>query len=126
MRGTSRRSDGIEIDFERFAVAKTVTLTSNLMEELALSDDPQLIAALVETLRPYSQGWEVPKSGVAVTTRRLNFFDETGRPLGNVGISQRILTAHLDGGFSQLSVGPELHRRCLALLGVEHDVREVS
>lgn len=126
-RRTTRRSDGIEVDFERFAVAERVTLTTNLMKELALSDDPELIAALVEVLRPYSQGWEIPRQGVAVTSRRLNFFAATGRPLGNVGISERILTAHIDGGFLQLSVGPEPHRRCLALLGVQgDDGREVS
>jgi hypothetical protein len=111
----SRQRD-LEVDFERFASAQEVTLTTNLLEKLASSCDHDVISKLVEVLRPYSQGWNVPPQGVAVTSRRLNFFGPGGKPLGNVGLSARLLTAHADGGFLQREAEPAVQNRCLELL----------
>lgn len=109
----------VDVELGVFASAVEVTLTTNLNLKLASSEDRQVIAGIFEVLEPLKSGWGVPWEGVAVTDLRLNFFGPDGKPLGNVGLSPPLVTAHTLGGFAQREVSPDVAQRCLQMIGYE-------
>ncbi|MGH2476798.1 MAG: hypothetical protein ACRDIL_16175 [Candidatus Limnocylindrales bacterium] len=104
------------IEFGDLAESDTLVVTDNLNAELVRTTDPSAISAATAWLCERADGWYQPDGGPRVMKIRLNF-SAGGRPLGNVGIGRRYLTAHRRGEFAQRDAddGAEV----LALVGYE-------
>ena len=99
-----------------FATADVVVITDNVNRRLALRSDPESLDALRSMLGSLGDGWRVPPTGVPVARLRLNF-RRGDEPVGNLGVGETFLAAHVHGTFLARESDIETSTRLLEALG---------
>jgi hypothetical protein len=104
----------MDISFNHLNEADRLVVTTNTSQVLWQMADRAIIAAIVERLKGYTAGWEVPEAGVPVANTRFNFY-KGDKLLGNVGVGRTFLTALFRGGFVSRRSTIELHAELLEM-----------
>lgn len=107
-----------EVTFGDLSDADRIQVTDNLNLEYDEVSDPAAIGRFVAWLGEREDGWYVPRDGVQIVSVQLNLY-RSGTVVGSVGVGERYLVAHREGGFAQRDAAPGDRAEALAILGVD-------
>jgi hypothetical protein len=118
----SASSDGrqapVEFTFNNWDTTDRIVVATNLYEEIAATDDPEKVRAVLDLAKQQRSGWTVPAEGMPVARLYLYFY-AGDQPLGSLGLGETFLTVQHFGSFWSKASDEALRARFLALLGVE-------
>jgi hypothetical protein len=121
-KGLSAPGDGgqepVEFTFDNWDATDRIVVATNLYEEIAVTDDPERVRAVLDLAKEQSSGWTVPPEGVPVA-RLYVYFYAGDRPLGSLGLGETFLTVQHFGSFWSKASEEAVRARFLALLGLE-------
>ena len=106
---------------KEFATADNATVMVRSQPQF-LIDDVDAVQTFVAALGPVGEGWGIPPAGVPVTRIRIDL-KHGDHTIGNVGVGEKVLTAHVHGGFLARPSSPSIASALLEVFDKEFLLR---